>query len=118
LIPELTGVDVGDTTDLSTVDTDCAIDESIKSIVDSTDTVDSAIDSIDCVVDCTIKVDDIAGIIDGNDCDIDGIAGDDNGTAVVEENTGGDVICCVDGTDTVDDVGDTIWQGMWLTNRM
>jgi len=30
LIPELTGVDVADTTDLSTVDIDCAIDDDIK----------------------------------------------------------------------------------------
>ena len=102
------GVDVADTTDLSTVDVDCAIDDGIKSIVDSTDTVDSVIDRIDCAVDCTTKVDDVASMIDDNDCDIDGIAGDDNGTAVVEENTGGDIICCVDGTDTVDDAGDTM----------
>jgi len=46
-------------------------------------------------------------LIDDNNCDIDGITGDDNGTTVVEENTG-DIICCVDGTDTVDDVGDTM----------
>jgi len=82
--------------------------------------VDSVIDSIDCVVDCTIKVDDAASMTDDNDCDIDGIAG--NGIAVVEENTGGDIICCIDGTDTVDDVGDTMHgnkkQDMWVTNRM
>jgi len=40
------------------------------------------------------------------DC-IDCIPCVDNGTAAVEENTVGEV-CCVDGTETVDDIGDTM----------
>ena len=103
MIPELTGVDVGDST---VVNVGCAISDDVVNddvdcAVDSTDTADCVTDNIDCVDDCAIEV--VANSV--IDCDfdcIDCIPCVDNVTAA---DTGGDV-CCVDGTVTIDDVGE------------